>query len=119
MKILEYSVLVIFDKNTDTIEPTDTLKEYLLARGYKRVSSFHDKSDAYAYAYAYLGMEPQAMAKSETDIDGANLLKKRLLRLFRKVTISHGDFPQVLMMISPSNATTVHAGRGKARTKNV
>lgn len=117
MKILEYSVLVIFDKNTDTIEPTDTLKEYLLARGYKRVSSFHDKSDA--YAYAYLGMEPQAMAKSETDIDGANLLKKRLLRLFRKVTISHSEFPQVLMMISPSNATTVHAGRGKPRTKDV
>ncbi|EML1449556.1 hypothetical protein ACOY5N_20085 [Enterobacter kobei] len=115
MKVLEYSVLVIFDKNADNTEPTDTLKEYLLARGYKIVSSFHDKPDA----YAYLGMETQVMAKSETDIDGANLLKKRLLRLFRKVTISHGEFPHVFMMISLSNATTVHVGRRKSGTKCV
>ncbi|MDR7942235.1 hypothetical protein RIU82_20100 [Enterobacter soli] len=114
MKVLEYSVLVVFNKISETTESTDSLKEYLLARGYKVVSFSSEKTDT----HAFLGQESQVMAKSETDVDGANLLKKRLLRLFRKVTVFHGEFPQVFMMISLSNATTFHVGRGKSLGKN-
>lgn len=35
---------------------------------------------------AYLGLESQLLSTSEPEIEGANNLKKRLLRLIRKFT---------------------------------
>jgi hypothetical protein len=109
VKVLSYSVFAFVEVGEKAIITNDPLNNYLLSRGYKLLSVNSES----AAVFAYLGQENQVMAKVDSDVVGANYLKKRLLRLMKKVMQAHQLSYRIILMISPADKTVVYVPKSK------
>lgn len=109
MKVLSYSVFALVEVGEKATITNDPLNDYLLSRDYKLLSANSEN----AAVFAYLGQENQVMAKLESEVVGADYLKKRLLRLMKKVMQAHELSYRIILTISPADKTVVYVPKGK------
>ena len=111
MKILHYTVLIVFESPSSDNNINPLILGLLHDRNYSSKSNRGVKLPS----HAFIGSEGQAVLEWESEKDGAEKLKKRLYQMLHGITRLEESPTAIFLMICPEDKTLTFVSRLKVK----